>query len=120
MLILFLSFSSCSTVKDTDVKFDPTTLAKKEFGDRFRIQVNDEETHSIISQKIRNLGDLFSDVDFFVLDHKTEDIIWRDTLTLGNAYWTDQYLLKADQRSKDSEGLTTYFFDVKKKKILDR
>lgn len=126
-LIVVLSCLSCNRNKKVTTdspKKSAGDVATAMFGDRYTLEVNKNDTYTIIKTKYKKFKDLFPELDYLIYDHEASEIIHRDTLKAGYVGWSDDFTVKAIARNLTEEGAKSvgrmvYLYDVKKRAILE-
>jgi len=129
LLFLSLVLLSCASSKISGkraLEQSIEKLAKKEFGEKYELKTNDKKTHTIVLKNYKKLTDLFPSVHFFVIEHKTGVVIFKDQLNAGSVYWHSDYELVAISRNikkenKDAPNRLIYYYDVntKQKSLIE-
>lgn len=128
-LILVVFVFACKLQKNDSKIEDPTLtvskLATEKYGDRFKVVVNKTNEFSLIINKTKQFADIGFDIDFFIYDHTTQEIILQDFLESGHVDWTGTTSVKAVNRKRVEEykrEKVVYLFDAltRQKSIQDK
>jgi len=123
LLFLSLVLLSCTSFKISEKRALEQSIekfAKKEFGEKYELKSNDKNTHTIILKNYKKLTDLFPSVHFFIVEHKTNTIIFKDQLNAGTVYWNSNYEVVAISRNINTENSNDtkrlmYYYNVRTK-----
>ncbi len=93
--------------------------AKTQFGQNYAVIFNTDSSYGLVISRHKKIEDLFTTVNLFVYDKKTESIIFRDSLASGAVKWDSDFVIIATSRVKneasDTQNVikTTYYYDVR-------
>jgi len=128
MLLCFVFASSCGTNKNLDdYKSDQISIdniAAEKFSTDHQQIPNKNYDYSLVYSQIRSFKTLAPTVEFFVYNHKTNQLILEDTLEAGSVRWISDYEIIAQTRgskTKDASGSRnhSYTFNCKTEEKLE-
>ena len=123
IVLLSFAFPSCKATKNrvTEKKLRKTkflidNIAKNKFADSYKVNYNPTREYAMVLKRVKEFSKPYPDLKYFVFSISSKTIIIEDSLSAGNVYWEDNYLLKAFEREHRAKSpIWSYGFDVKKK-----
>ncbi len=122
VIILFL-LQSCICNKNkysnTSNKASLEEVAKHQFGDGFKIIYNNTKEYALITKSHKELTQPIPDLMYSVYSLKTKENIISDTLTAGDVYWLNDFVIRATIREQKAESRRRmYTYDVKSQEFI--
>ena len=125
--LLVFVFTNCGSVKSTqEVDEAPSMedVALSRFGDKYASIENESGSHTIVFKKYKKMEDLFATVKFFVFEENSQSVIFQDELNAGSVSWYSDFEIIGTSRSsktdQNQESTTIYYYDVIKRKKVDK
>jgi len=97
-------------------------LARDRYGDNFFIVKNATAEYSLVMSKTKEFSEIGFDINYFIFDSNSNEIIVEDFLKSGHVDWIDEDTIKAVNRKLDKSKKRikeVYLYNVVTKKRKD-